>query len=319
MSEISQPRAIKLGRFLSSFSQLFWKLATHRYDLCYLAITCHGHGFLKDFPFVLLCKVFGNKTVIHQHNKGMSQDSRRWPYRFLLRLAYRDSSVILLSQRLYPDIQEVVHPEKVLVCPNGIKIPESFSPKHSHEVPRLLFLSNLLISKGVFELLDALAILQDKGCRYACDFVGDETKEITHSYLLEEIKKRGLDHSVTCHGALYGEEKERLWSQTDILVFPSYSECFPLVVLEAMAHGLPVITSDEGGIPDMVKDGWNGLICPKQDPVALAACIQELVEDLGLRKQMGINGLSKLRESFTEEVFEKRMAGILHLLTNRAD
>ena len=96
------------------------KLMHRRYDLCYLAITCHGIGFLKDAPFVLLCKLFGKKIVIHQHNKGMSRDVKQWPYRWLLPLVYRNTKVILLSWRLYPDIENVVRKEQILICPNGI-------------------------------------------------------------------------------------------------------------------------------------------------------------------------------------------------------
>ena len=71
MDEIGKGGVKKLLRFVGSFFVLFYKLLVHRYALCYLAITCHGVGFLKDAPFVLLCKLFGRRIVIHQHNKGM--------------------------------------------------------------------------------------------------------------------------------------------------------------------------------------------------------------------------------------------------------
>ena len=120
MDEIGKGGAKKLLRFAGSFFLLFYKLLVHRYDLCYLAITCHGVGFLKDAPFVLLCKLFGRRIVIHQHNKGMSGCIDRWPYRWLIPYIYKHARVILLSWHLYPDIAQAVKREQVMICPNGI-------------------------------------------------------------------------------------------------------------------------------------------------------------------------------------------------------
>lgn len=107
-------------RFIGAYVNVFWKLTTHRPDIAYLAITCHGIGFLKDAPFVLLCKLFGCSIVLHQHNKGMANDVHRPVYRWLLPLVYRKSTVILLSWRLYDDVSEVVSKDQIRICPNGL-------------------------------------------------------------------------------------------------------------------------------------------------------------------------------------------------------
>ena len=120
MDEIGKGGLKKIFRFLGSLLTLLGKLLTHRYDLCYIAITCHGMGFLKDAPFALLCKLFGHKLLLHQHNKGMSRDCNRWPYRWLMPLVYRNATVMLLSWHLYEDISAVVKHEQVIVCANGV-------------------------------------------------------------------------------------------------------------------------------------------------------------------------------------------------------
>ena len=65
IQEINKFRPKKILRSLGALCQTCWKLATRRYDLCYLAITCHGRGFLKDFPFVMLCKLLGIASCCH--------------------------------------------------------------------------------------------------------------------------------------------------------------------------------------------------------------------------------------------------------------
>ena len=110
----------KVKRLLGSFMLLLRELIVFRPELCYLTITCHGLAFLKDAPFVLLCKMFGKRVVIHQHNRGMSTCAHRFPYRWLLPLVYRNATVVLLSWKLYDDVSSVVRREQVRICPNGI-------------------------------------------------------------------------------------------------------------------------------------------------------------------------------------------------------
>ena len=306
----------KLFRFAGSFFKTFGLLLSHRYDLCYCAITCHGTGFLKDAPFVLLCKLFGRKVIIHQHNKGMAKDVDRPIYRWLLPMVYRHTKVILLSWRLYVDIEKVVKREQVMICPNGI--PDTNCSKTSverhNDVSHILFLSNLIVSKGVLVLLDALNILKERGYRFVCDFVGGETKELNGRRFAHEIETRGLDGIALYHGRKYGKDKEDFLQMADMLVFPTYyfNECFPLVILEAMMYGLPVISTDEGGIRDEVKDGKNGFVVKPQDAVALADAIQRLLDDKDARQTMGAEGRRMFKEQFTMECFENNIKGILN-------
>lgn len=328
MEEAGKPSVLKFFRFLYSYFNVFFTLLIYNYDVCWLAITCHGIGFLKDAPFVLLCKLFRKKIVIHQHNKGMADDVDRWPYKWLLPLCYRNAKVILLSWYLYSDIEKVVKKEDVFICPNGIKVQEFKSSINDNEkksrvgelenrVPRLLFLSNLIESKGVLVLLDALKILKDKGYLFICDFVGGETKEIDSNRFNEEVEKRGLNEIAIYQGRKYGEEKEEAFDQSDIFVFPTYypNETFGLVNLEAMAHKKPVVSTNEGGIPDVIKHGENGLISERKNPDSLAQCIGSLLDSGELRERMGEDGYQKLKEHFTEEKFEDNLLQILSTIS----
>ena len=338
MDEIGKGGIKKLLRFVGAYFAVFFKLLTRRYDLCYLAITCHDKGFLKDAPFVLLCKLFGRKVLIHQHNKGMSGCVHRWPYRWLLPLVYRNTKVMLLSWHLYDDIAQVVKREQVVICANGVpplqavghwplavgsseddNVDDNENDDHttqelSHadftdctedsclagninltqntqnsqngkslrpctsgvsaindddnvddnendddndnsQAPTangqqlkasLLFLSNLIESKGVYVLLDACKVLKERGLSFVCDFVGGETKEISAEVFREAVATRGLEDYVTYHGPQYGEDKHRFFMNADVFVFPTYyyNECFPLVLLEATQWRLPLVSSD---------------------------------------------------------------------------
>lgn len=313
IDEIGKNSIKKYWRFFMSYVLTFWKLLTHRYALCYLAITCHGSGFLKDAPFVLLCKLFRRKVIIHQHNKGMSNCVNKQPYKWLLPLVYKNTKVILLSWYLYPDIEKVVKKEQVVICPNGI--PEVFDKEphfeRNNEVPHLLFLSNLIPSKGVYVLLDACKLLKEKGYKFVCNFVGGESKEITKAIFEDEVAKRGLNEKLVYHGPQYGKEKEEHFKKADIFVHPTKNDAFPLVLLEAMQHKLPIITTAEGGIPDIVTPLVNGLITMSATAEELSNNVAQLLDDSNMRRLFGENGYKIFKEKFTKKQFENEITKLL--------
>lgn len=312
IDEIGKGGAKKILRFAAAWFQTLGKLLSRRYDACYIAITCHGTGFLKDAPFALLAKLCCGTLIIHQHNKGMAEDVDRVPYRWLLRWVYRKASVVLLSWRLYPDIERVVSKSQVYVCPNGI----ADVVVGGHRGNNLLFLSNLIPSKGVMTLLDACKILKDRGVRFHCDFVGGESRDISEADFCEAVACRGLAGNVVYLGKRFGEEKEKCFSESAVFVQPTCNDCFPLTILEAMQHALPVVATDEGGILDMVEDGVSGLICKKNDPEDLADKLQQLMLNPTLARQFGEAGRNRYLSYFTNQHFENNLLSVLRQIVD---
>ena len=174
------------------------------------------------------------------------------------------------------------------------------------------------MSKGVLVLLDALRALKGHGYSFVCDFVGGETAEIDAERFQRETENRCLTGIAVYHGKRYGEEKETYFKCADIFAFPSYyaNECFPLVLLEAMQHGLPCISTNEGGISGIIRNGVNGFLIDAKsglvDEQKLANAIATLLDNKELRFKMGKEGYRILREQFTLPQFEHRITNILN-------
>lgn len=315
LQDIGKGSVKKYLRYLGIIGKVVLRVVTFKPQLVYVTPTACGGGFYKDFVVVQLLKLMGRKVVVHYHNKGVvtRQDKKLddWMYRRF----FKGIKVILLADALYEDVKKYVKREDVLICENGIPDTSDKSEKiiRHNPTPRILFLSNLLITKGVIVLLDALKLLKGKNIDFVCNFVGAETNEIDASHFLKEVQKRGLQQEVKYLGKKYGKEKEELYRTSDIFVFPTYyyNECFPLVLLEAMQMHLPCISTTEGGISSIINDGENGYLVEMNNPIALADSIEKLLKDADLRKNMGENGWMRFKRDFTLEAFEKRMKNCL--------
>lgn len=177
-----------------------------------------------------------------------------------------------------------------------------------------LTISNLNSSKGTWILLEACHFLQERGVHdFRVHFVGAGTAEISEEDFLGAIETQGLSDVAQYHGRLYGEEKERLLRQADVFVHPTLNDCFPLVLLEAMQHALPIIATPVGAIPDMVEDGVTGLIIPEQDAEALAEAMQSFIEHPERISGMGEAARERFTRQYTVSQFEHQLIQILNI------
>ena len=303
----------KMGlRKLFQFAQLLYRIRNEvkrlKPQLVYVTPNACGGAFYKDFVVVQLLKAMGCKVVAHYHNKGVATRQERKLDKWLYQHFFKGIKVILLAEALYADMQRFVKREQVLFCPNGIQESPS-TPKETHKEkpPHIFFLSNLLINKGVLTLLDACRILKEQGYAFQCDFVGGETSDMNAESFKQECIKRGIEDCVMYHGKKYGDEKLSFFQKADIFVLPTFNECFPLVLLEAMEQGLPCISSAVGGTPEIVDEGKTGFLVPCKEVAPLAERISILLKDEALRKRFGEAGKIKFEKEYTLQRFEENI------------
>ncbi|MGY5354880.1 glycosyltransferase family 4 protein [Wenyingzhuangia sp. IMCC45467] len=294
---------------------LIKKLIKQKPDICYLALTTTGPAFYRDVLLVTIMKIFGVKRTYHLHNKGVAKAAKNkinhWMYAFV----FSKAKVILLSEHLYQDIQEFVSIENIHICPNGIPKSTISDKKEIKEdkTPVILFLSNLIESKGVFVLLEALHILKKKKIAFKGIFVGGEG-DINTIQFNRKKEELGLSDQVEYLGRKYDKEKETIFKQADIFAFPTHysNECFPLVLLEAMQVSLPILSTNEGGISSIIEEGKTGFLIPQKNSKVLAEKLQILIEQPELRVKMGQEGFKKYNEEFILTKFEENLTSILN-------
>jgi glycosyltransferase involved in cell wall biosynthesis len=306
----------KIGITISYTFRLLWVLMTKKIDLAYFTMSPFGGAFYRDIIFISCLKLFRKKILLHFRIKGIKKTSESKWGRRLVRYAFKSSDIVCLSKNHKQDLEEFTFRSPFIV-PNGIKV-EPFldellekknDTNQTGEPLKILFLSNLTKSKGIYELLEALQLLNRKGWAFRADMVGDEAN-ISFEKLGSMIEEIGLQERIRVVGPKYGKEKFMMIAAADIFVFPTYFELFPGVILEAMQFGKAIVTTFEGSIPEIIDNGKNGLLVPQKNPIALAEAIEILFHDPEKRKEMGKEAQRKFFSEFTLEKFEQHMIGV---------
>lgn len=146
-------------------------------------------------------------------------------------------------------------------------------------------LARLYVTKGVTYLLDTAALVKRTHPQVEFRVYGEGE---LRGELLEKAERLGLDGKSMFPGAFSSrEELERIMEKTDIFLLSSILEGQPLVIVEAMAYGCPIVSTNVGGIPELITDGVNGLLCPPEDPDCLAGKINSLIDAPSLRERLG--------------------------------
>ena len=313
IDEIGKGLLNKIIRYFKILWNCLVQFIKFKPDLCYLTLNSKGIAFYKDIPIVILSKIFKVKIIYHFHNKGVMNNHNKFFDNFLYQFVFKNSNVILLAKELYLDISKYVHKNQVSYCANGVPdyIFDSLTKNFNNQVVQILFLSNLIESKGVYVLLEACKILRDKKINFYCTFIGNigDVKEVDFNLKVKDLE---LTQYVKYVGKKYSEEKSNALKIADIFVLPSFNDCFPLVLLEAMQFFLPIISTNEGGIPNIVEDNQTGYIVPKNDIKAIAEKLEILIKSPRKREKMGIAGNDKYKKEFTMKIFENRLIEILN-------
>ncbi|HUP12423.1 MAG TPA: glycosyltransferase family 4 protein, partial [Niastella sp.] len=286
LDDIGKITVMKMVHMIGFIFKLCSVLISYKPSIVYFTIVPTGKIFYRDALFSALIKLFCRRVVFHIHKRGIDEMAKGSRHkRWLLRKTFKGGAVICLSDKLTEDICNVYEPEPY-VLPNGIEVVNNHVIERHTIPPRILYLSNLVINKGIKVFLESLAELHAQGCRFQARIVGGEV-----DYTIAEAKafcqKAGIAHLVDVTGPKFGKDKFNELERADIFVLPSFTECLPLTILEAMQFGLPVVATSVGGIPDILQEGVNGYLIPPGRPEVLTVRLKQLLENKNLRDEMG--------------------------------
>lgn len=222
--------------------------------------------------------------------------------------ANRCATIIAVSEHVRAGLLTLgVRAGVVTTIHNGVRV-EPLAPHERGRELRLLCIARLAPVKGQAVLLEALA---QAGPGIHVDFAGEDL-EGGGGYRAELVRmaeRLGVAHRVEFLG--YRDDLRRVLEQSDGLVLPSFAEGLPLVVLEAMERGRPVVATAVGGTPELIVDGESGLLVPPGQPPRLASALQRLRDDAGFAQSLGSGGRRRVEAKFRAERTAIRTLAVL--------
>jgi len=279
---------------LIHFSRLARALARHEPEVVYIPIAGTWSGFLRDAALGWLARRTRARVIGHQHAGDIPQVlARRGRDARLVDDGFAQfHRLLVLGERWRTMFTEHGLAMPIEICPSTFRR-EMFERGRACArdertgTVRILFLGQVGRRKGVLDLLDATARLLTHGRDVTVTIAGPDQQPGERNAAMARATERSLGALAQFPGAVHGEALYRLFEQHDLFVLPSYNEGIPAVLYEAGAFGLPVVTTPVGAIPDLIRDGSNGLLVAPGDLDALSAAIDRLVQDAALRRQLG--------------------------------
>jgi glycosyltransferase involved in cell wall biosynthesis len=221
---------------------------------------------------------------------------------------------LVLGERLKTDVCYLIPNEKLFVLPNSIPDIKTKYIKTYYDIQtnvEVLFLSHIMPSKGPIEFLIMAKNIVQKYEKVHFYLAGPKMDKYYFNEIIEFIEKEDLKNFVTVIGPVYGEKKLSLFKKIDIFVFPTQNEAFGLVNLEAMRAGIPIVSTDQGSIPEIVIDGVNGFIVHTKDIDMLTDRVFNLIINPEIRIEMGKASRSIYEKKYTIYQYKKRLKNAL--------
>lgn len=309
--------AFRYGREASSLKLLFWTAlfaeARREYDVIY----CHFGIIGRTVAFLREIGAIEGTLVTTFHGVDVSQILSQRPryYRHL----FRHGDLFLPISRNWRDrlIDHGCDPNRIEVHHMGVELSRfPFRPRRAigeGEEMRVLIIGRLVEKKGVEYALRAMALARERGVRLRCTIVGDGPLRGMLEAVADQL---GLNRIVLFAGWRNQDEVASIMRDHHVLLAPSVTdrngdqEGIPVTLMEAMATGMPVISSRHSGIPELVQDGVSGLLMEERDVEGLAAGLVRLWEDAELRDRLGRDARSAVAAGFDVRALNTRLQSI---------
>ena len=319
-SNLGRWDAENLAIGFSNLAELAVRCSRSDAEIVYLPLSQNVAAFLRDALFVLQSRLMGKRVVIHLHGGyfQMLYEQQSPAFKLFARMTLGCvSGAVVLGEDFRFLFSGLIPEERVFVVENGV--PDLFEarPLRRDDGVRetLLYMSTLTRTKGILELIHALALLQKARpdaplrLRVAGEFQEPELRDET----LTLIRNLNLEDRVTFVGNVTGAAKAEFLLSGDIFCLPTRYpyEGQPLVLLEAMSAGLPVLTTDRGVIASTVIDSVNGRVLP-QDASAeqLTHALERMLADRALLQDMGRNARLRFLRNYSLHVCHSNLARV---------
>jgi glycosyltransferase involved in cell wall biosynthesis len=290
----------QIKQFISAWTRVAEGVLYGKFDIVHIHTSIKGSLFRK-WLIAITCLILGAKYIVHIHSGAMAKyigQSSRLKRVAIWFMFSRASQVVCLSHEMHRWAigYTKFKPEKCALVYNGMHDPvmEGTRRYDKKEEVNIVYLGKFSAEKGTPILIEALDLLRRSGCKFKLLIAGNGDVQST----LDSVKKCELSDSVEYLGWISGSAKENLLSRADVFVLPSKSEGFPVSLVEAMAYGIAVVSTDIPGVTDAIIKEVDGILIKFGDALGLSEALKRLIENPDLRRKFGDSARKKFLGNF---------------------
>jgi len=257
----------------------------------------HFHEFELSFPFFSF--LIKKPKILHLH--GIDPDFLKRHHISRLLLKHIAHIYISISKQMTKELVTFGIPKsKIIYVPNSIDT-NFFKPGNHKEKNLLLYVGRISELKGLHILIKAIEYLRE-----SIHLVIIGPPDWNNNYyqnLLNLIKKENKKgkHEIKCLGAMEQQEIVEWYQKASLFILPSFTEGFPVTILEALSCETPVIATPVGGVPEIIKNHETGILVPPGNSTHLAEAIDYLLENGDIRLRMACEGRKLVKEQYSLE------------------
>ena len=315
--EVGKPTLNKALKVPFLLKNLFLTCKKHRPNLCIFFISLGPTSFLCDALSIFILRLFKINYLLYIHGIGIKRlvQSKNPIISYLAQTIFRNAfGALILGENMRSEIAPFLCQNRIFILPNAI--PDMTAEFSNIDIStdnhlKLLYLSNLRPSKGIMDFLEMAKKIHSKRKDVHFIIAGPYRDKRFFNEINKVIQKEKLARCTKLVGEVSGEEKAKLFATSDIFVFPSHQEAFPLVNIEAMEWAIPVISTNVGCIREMIINNINGFIVEPHDVDMLTDRVTQLLDDPILRKKMGNAGRMLYEKNYTIKTYKKNLKNIL--------
>ena len=314
--------------YVNVIFKLLYLLIFKKTEVVYHIVSSHKKGFIRDFVIINLSYFFRKKIVLHSHNGNYNQfydDSSKRIQKYVFETINKASTIILLSKKLRTTFYFLKNNNKFIFVNNGLPIDRPINlEKRTGNKFSVLYLSNLIESKGFLDVIESIILLKEMNLlsnfhfHFAGDFMLNPSQDKSYSTIRKAkslffnlIENNDLSKNITYHGVVQGEQKNTLLKNADVFLLPSYYnvEAQPLTIIEAIAFGCAIFSTNYRGISEMLIDDYNGKYIKSKNPGDIADKLKKLNSEQ--IKRYSKNSISLFDKNFTKEQHLLNMINVL--------
>jgi len=302
-------------RFIGDYIKFYRLLKKGNYDIVHINTSLNLKSYFRDSVFTLISKSLKYSTVVYWHGWNLDFEKQYADkiHRYFHFTFGKADSMICLAKEFADKIKEYKYTKPVYVETTvvedkifdyGLTAPAINAVENSEK--NILFLSRVEKEKGIYETIDCFEKLKLRFPKLTLTIAGTGN-ELENA--IKYVAQKGLE-AVQFLGWIEGNKKIETLYNTDLLVLASYSEGMPICVLEAMASGKSVVTTNFGAIIDFFEDGKMGLKVKSKDSIDLEQKIERLLSNPKLMNQIGKYNAAYAKERFKPELVCRRLENI---------